>query len=77
MRQFKRFCGVLATNLIDVFPAKKQYTQVLVRETLNLSHCITRLFRHGFTNIGLYFFNQLLTEVAQLQTLRGYFTGQA
>ena len=57
LRQFKRFCSVLATNLIDVYPAKKQYTQALVREILNFSHCINRLFRHGFTNIGLFFFN--------------------
>jgi len=36
-----------------------------------------RLFRFGFTHIGLCLFNQLLTEVNQLQTLCGYFTSQS
>lgn len=51
--------------------------QGLVREILNFSKNKMRLLRYGFTQIGLYFFQQLLTEVGQLNTLKGFFTSQA
>lgn len=66
VRIFKRFCKVLITNLVDVFPAKKKHMYALAREILNFSRCKMRLFRSGFTQIGLCIFSQLLTEVNQL-----------
>lgn len=77
IRSFKRFCKVLCTNLVDSYPAKKQHMQGIVREILNFSRCKMRLLRYGFTQIGLHFFQQLLTEVGQLNTLKGFFTSQA
>lgn len=57
VRTFKRFCKVLTTNLVDVFPAKKQHMLGLVREILNFSRCKMRLLRFGFTHIGLCIFS--------------------
>lgn len=57
VRTFKRFCKMLTTNLVDVFPAKKQHMLGLVREILNFSRCKVRLLRYGFTHIGLSIFS--------------------
>lgn len=73
-RNFKRFCKVLMTNLVDVFPAKKQHVLGLVREILNFSRCKLRLLRFGFTHIGLTIFSHTLSQVTQLQSLRSHFT---
>lgn len=76
LRQFKRFCKVFCTNLVDLFPAKKHLASTLVREILNLAHCKMRLLRLGFTHIGLHLFNHLLSEVGQLNTLKGFFSSK-
>ena len=49
LRAFKRFCKVLVTNLVDIFPVKNEIMPCLVTEILNMSHSKLRLFRHGFT----------------------------
>ena len=76
LRAFKKFCKVLVSNIVDVFPSLQESMSGLVSEILKFTNCKLRLFRHGFTQIGLTIFNELLVEGCKLQTLKVYFTGQ-
>ena len=49
LRAFKRFFKILTTNLVDVFPDKKEHLTSLVTAILNFSMSKSRLLRFGFT----------------------------
>ena len=76
---FKKFCRQLVSNLVDLLPDEqiKQCTVKLLEEIVKMSNCKMRLFRHGFTQIGMMFFNEFLLEASKLQSLKSYFSGQA
>lgn len=74
LRAFKRFAKVLVNNLVDVFPSKQSSMTRLLAEIIKFSGSKVRLFRHGFTQVGLEIFHGLLTEVCKLETLKGYFS---
>lgn len=49
LRAFKKFCKVLVSNIVDVFPSLQESMSGLVSEILKFTNCKLRLFRHGFT----------------------------
>ena len=49
LKAFKRFCKVLTTDLVDVYPRKKQHLLSLVSGIVDLSQSTLRLMRYGFT----------------------------
>ena len=73
VRTFKRFCKVLTTNLIDMYPKNKTVLPALLKEILNLSKSKLRLFRYSFTYIGMQFFKPVLDQAHVLQQLKSQF----
>ena len=71
MKTFKRFCKVLVTNLVDMYPKNKTHLPALMKEILNFSQSKLRLFRYSFTIIGMQFFKPLLEQAHVLQQLKG------
>ena len=73
MRTFKRFCKILTTNLIDMYPKKQTNLPTLLKEILNFSKSKLRLFRYSFTYIGMQFFRPILDQAQVLQQLKSQF----
>ena len=59
-----------------MYPSLEEVMTGLVDGIVALSSQKLRLLRHGFTQIGLTIFKELLVEACKLQTLKGYFGGQ-
>lgn len=53
LRQLKKFCKLLVTNLVDLFPARKELLIDVAREICNFSRLRIRLVRYSFTFIGM------------------------
>jgi hypothetical protein len=60
MRTFKRFIKLLASALIDLFPAKKELLPALITEIRNFSRSKMRLIRFSFAQIGIQVFKHLV-----------------
>jgi hypothetical protein len=63
----KKVIKMVISNLVDLYPAKKNLMPALIKEILNLSNQKMRLLRYVFTCVGVQVFHQILAEVIQVE----------
>jgi hypothetical protein len=73
---FKKLCKLLVNNLVDLFPAKKDFLIDVIQEVCNLSRLRVRLVRYAFTYIGMILLKNLLAQAHSLEVLHNQFKSQ-
>jgi hypothetical protein len=76
LRLFKKLCKLLVNNLVDLFPAKKDFLIDVIQEVCNLSRLRVRLVRYAFTYIGMILLKNLLAQAHSLEVLHNQFKSQ-
>ena len=60
MRHLKRFCKLLVSGLVDLYPAKRELLPSLLEECRVLTRSKIRLLRLGATHFTMQLYRQLL-----------------
>ena len=66
-KAFKRFCKLLVTNLVDMFPQRKDVLPNLVGRVVGLAGSKQRLVRLSFTHVAIMLMKNLLENLRECQ----------
>ena len=66
---FKRFCTIMVTNLIDMFPKRSDLVSLIIDKVCILAQSKIRLIRFGFTFIALGITKVLLNQIENMNNI--------